>query len=81
MKKEIPGKTASTLSLVVPVYGTADLLENLLAQLDLLHRTASDCGLDFIEAIIVDDGSPNADEISLAVQHAGASSPVPIRLV
>lgn len=81
MKKEMSGKTVSTLSLVVPIYGTAGLLENLLAQLGLLHQMASDCGLNFIEAIIVDDGSPNADEISSAVQHAGTSSVVPIRLV
>lgn len=81
MENERAGKKTPTMSLVVPVYGTPDLLDRLLGQLDSLAETAADCGLFFEETVIVDDGSSDPDDMRSVVERRNPSSPVPIRLL
>ena len=46
-----------TLSLVVPVYNAPDLARALVARVPELAETASACGFELVETILVDDGS------------------------
>lgn len=45
-----------SLSLVIPVYGKVDVLENILGHVCHLKESAAKAGFDLIEAIVVDDG-------------------------
>lgn len=46
-----------SLSLVIPAYGSGDLLGGILAHIQDLKKVAGRCGFELGEAIVVDDGS------------------------
>lgn len=56
----------TTLSLIVPVYKTDDLVAGLVKDLPSLAAAAASCGCRLVETIIVDDGSPNPAAIAAA---------------
>ncbi len=62
-----------TLSVIVPVYRRTDWIGRCLAAL------ASQDGPEFFEVIVVDDGSPNEQEICEAVAHAPVRPGVSVR--
>ena len=48
-----------SVTVVVPVYGTAQLVEKLVEALPSLRSAAESAGWRYEGCIIVDDGSPN----------------------
>lgn len=73
-----------TLSLIVPVYKTDDLVAGLVKDLPSLAVAAASCGCRLIETIVVDDGSPNPAAIAAALvppSAVGDPLPCPLRLI
>lgn len=64
-----------TLSLIVPVYGSHDLARALLAHVPSLKDAAAAAGLELVEAIFSDDGSPSTLQLP---PYAGD---VPVRVL
>ena len=46
-----------SLSLVIPAYGPRDVLDRILAHVEVLNEIAGRCGFTLIETIVVDDGN------------------------
>lgn len=67
----------NTLSLVVPVLGSQDLLARLLGHLGTLATAAEGCGWHLEEAIVVDDGSVPP----LTLEMPSAAVPCVVRLL
>ena len=44
------------LSLVIPVYGSLDMLRGILSHVPDLRATAAECGFELVETVVVDDG-------------------------
>lgn len=59
-----------SVTLMVPVYRTATLAETLVRALPGFRAAAESAGWRFEGCIVVDDGSPNGDEIAEAVSRA-----------
>lgn len=72
--------TMTTLSLIVPVYKTADLVPGLVKDLPLLAGAAESCGCRLVETIVVDDGSPNPAAIAAALAPPAVVDPLPCPL-
>ena len=60
-----------SVTLMVPVYGTAQLAEKLVRALPGFRAAAESIGWRFDGCIVVDDGSPNKDEMAAAVRCCG----------
>ena len=60
-----------TVTLVVPVFRTAELAGKLVRAVPALRACAEQAGWKLAECIVVDDGSPNGPEIAGAVSGAG----------
>ena len=58
-----------TVTLLVPVYRTAQLAETLVRALPGFRSAAESAGWRYEGCIVVDDGSPNAEEIAAAVSR------------
>ena len=67
-----------SVSLVVPAYGTAQLAEKLVRALPAFRSAAESIGWRFDGCIVVDDGSPNKDEMAAAMSSGGDA---PLRLI
>lgn len=72
-----------SVTLMVPVYGTAQLAEKLVRALPGFRAAAESIGWRFDGCIVVDDGSPNKDEMAAAVRCCGAAptGDAPLRLI
>ena len=69
-----------TVTLLVPVYRTAQLAETLVRALPGFRSTAESAGWRYDGCIVVDDGSPNAEEIAEAVSRDAGEKVRLIRL-
>ena len=67
-----------SVTLMVPVYGTAQLAEKLVRALPGFRAAAESIGWRFDGCIVVDDGSPNKDEMAAAVRCCGDA---PLQLI
>ena len=67
-----------TVTLLVPVYRTAKLAEDLVRALPGFRSVVESAGWRYVGCIVVDDGSPNAEEIAKAVSRGAGEG---VRLV
>ena len=47
-----------SLSLVIPVYGSEEMLKSILAHVPGLKAVSAECGFELVETVVVDDGCP-----------------------